>query len=377
MLQASVVVDRLSYLDWNATAPVRPEAAAGVAHALTIAGNASSVHHAGRAARRLLEGARASVASLVGARPDEVVFTSGGTEANALALRAFPDRRILASAIEHDSVLANAPGAVRVPATRDGLVDLSTLEQLLAADKRPALVSLMFANNETGAIQPIAEAAQIAHRYGALIHCDGVQGAGRQPLDMRRLGCTLMTLSAHKLGGPMGVGALVVAGGWDIAPLIRGGGQERGRRAGTENVPAIAGFGAAASAAMAEAATWATVGMLRVQAEHRLAAIAPDAVIYAAAAPRLPNTICISMPGVPAATQVMALDLAGVMVSAGAACSSGKVRRSHVLDAMGVPEREAECAIRISLGWNTSSAEIDHLVEAWGALYARTRVSAA
>ena len=377
MLQASVVVDRLSYLDWNATAPVRPEAAAGVAHALTIAGNASSVHHAGRAARRLLEGARASVASLVGARPDEVVFTSGGTEANALALRAFPDRRILASAIEHDSVLANAPGAVRVPATRDGLVDLSTLEQLLAADKRPALVSLMFANNETGAIQPIAEAAQIAHRYGALIHCDGVQGAGRQPLDMRRLGCTLMTLSAHKLGGPMGVGALVVAGGWDIAPLIRGGGQERGRRAGTENVPAIAGFGAAAGAAMAEAATWATVGMLRVQAEHRLAAIAPDAVIYAAAAPRLSNTICISMPGVPAATQVMALDLAGVMVSAGAACSSGKVRRSHVLDAMGVPEREAECAIRISLGWNTSSAEIDHLVEAWGALYARTRVTAA
>ena len=371
------MADRLSYLDWNATAPVRPEAAAAVAHALTIAGNASSVHRAGRAACRLLEGARASVASLVGARPDEVVFTSGGTEANALALRAFPDRRILASAIEHDSVLANAPGAVRVPATRDGLVDLSTLEQLLAADKRPALVSLMFANNETGAIQPIAEAAQIAHRYGALIHCDGVQGAGRQLLDTRRLGCTLMTLSAHKLGGPMGVGALVVAGGWDIVPLIRGGGQERGRRAGTENVPAIAGFGAAASAAMAEAATWATVGMLRVQAEHRLAAIAPDAVIYAAAAPRLPNTICISMPGVPAATQVMALDLAGVMVSAGAACSSGKVRRSHVLDAMGVPEREAECAIRISLGWNTSSAEIDHLVEAWGALYARTRVSAA
>jgi len=377
VLQASVVADRLSYLDWNATAPVRPEAAAAVAHALTIAGNASSIHRAGRAARHLLEGARACVASLVGARPDEVVFTAGGTEANALALRAFSDRRILASAIEHDSVLANAPGAVRVPVTRDGLVDLSALEQLLAADNRPAMVSLMFANNETGAIQPIAEAAQIAHRHGALIHCDGVQGAGRQPLDMRRLGCTLMTLSAHKLGGPTGVGALVVAGGWDIVPLIRGGGQERGRRAGTENVPGIAGFGAAASAATADAATWATVGMLRVQAEDRLAAIAPDAVIYAAAAPRLPNTICISMPGVPAATQVMALDLAGVMVSAGAACSSGKVRRSHVLDAMGVPEREAECAIRISLGWSTTAAEIDHLVDAWGALYARTRVSAA
>lgn len=371
------MADRLSYLDWNANAPVRPEAAAAVAQALATEGNASSVHHGGRAVRRLVEAARVNVAKLVGARPGEVVFTAGGTEANALALGAFPDRRILVSALEHDSVLANAPGAVRIPAMPDGLVDLSALERLLAVDKRPALVSLMFANNETGAIQPVAEAAQIVHRHGALLHCDAVQGAGRQSLDMRRLGCTLMTLSAHKLGGPMGVGALVVAGGWDIAPLTRGGGQERGRRAGTENVPGIVGFGAAASVAMADAAAWATVTILREQAERRLAAIAADAVIYAAAVPRLPNTLCISMPRVPAATQVMALDLAGVMVSAGAACSSGKVRRSHVLDAMGVPEREAECAIRISLGWRTTAAEIDHLVEAWGALYARTRVTAA
>lgn len=367
----------LSYLDWNATAPVRPEAAAAVAQALATVGNASSVHRAGRAARRLLEAARANVAALVGAHTENVVFTSGGTEANALALRAFPDRRVLVSALEHDSVLANAPDAVRVPATRDGLVDLKTLERLLATDIRPALVSLMFANNETGAIQPIAEAARIAHQHGALIHCDAVQVAGRQPIDMGRLGCDLMTLSAHKLGGPMGVGALVVAGGIDIAPLVRGGGQERNRRAGTENLPGIAGFGAAASAAIAGVTVWDAVATLRAQAETRLVAISPDAMVYAAAAPRLPNTICISMPGVPAATQVMALDLAGVMVSAGAACSSGKVRRSHVLDAMGVPERDAECAIRVSLGWSTSEAEIDHLVDAWGALYARTRVSAA
>ena len=369
--------DRLSYLDWNANAPVRPEVATAITQALALEGNASSVHHGGRVVRRFVEAARADVARLVGARSEEVVFTAGGTEANALALRAFPDRRILVSALEHDSVLANAPGAVHIPATPDGLIDLSALERLLAADKHPALVSLMFANNETGAIQPVAEAARIAHRHGALLHCDAVQGAGRQYLDMRRLGCTLMTLSAHKLGGPMGVGALVVAGGWDIAPVTRGGGQERGRRAGTENVPGIAGFGAAASAAMANAAAWAAVALLRERAEGRLAALAPEAVIYAATAPRLPNTICISMPGVPASTQVMALDLAGVMVSAGAACSSGKVRRSHVLDAMGVPEREAECAIRISLGWRTTTAEIDHLVEAWGALYARTRMSAA
>ena len=371
------MADRLSYLDWNANAPVRPEAAAAVAQALATVGNASSIHRAGRAVRRIVETARVSVASLVGARPEEIVFTAGGTEANALALWAFPDRRILVSALEHDSVLANAPDAVRIPARHDGLVDLSALERVLAADQRPALVSLLFANNETGAIQPVAEAAQIAHRHGTLLHCDAVQGAGRQAIDMRRLGCDLMTVSAHKLGGPMGIGALVIAGGLDLAPLIRGGGQERGRRAGTENVPGIAGFGAAADAAMADIAAWMTVETLRLEAEHRLAAVAPDAVIYATTAPRLPNTICISMPGVPAATQVMALDLAGVMVSAGAACSSGKVRRSHVLDAMGVPEREAECAIRISLGWRTMTAEIDHLVEAWGALYARTRVSAA
>ncbi|MGH6968025.1 MAG: cysteine desulfurase family protein [Stellaceae bacterium] len=368
---------RSSYLDWNATAPVRPEAAAAVAQALTVVGNASSVHRAGRTARRLLEAARVKVAALVSARAEEVVFTAGGTEANALALRAFPERRILVSALEHDSVLANAPGAMRVPATRDGLIDLSALARLLAADKRPALVSLMFANNETGAIQPVAEAARIAHDHDALLHCDAVQGAGRQPMDMAQLGCDLVTLSAHKLGGPMGTGALVVAGGLDVAPLIRGGGQERGRRAGTENLPGIAGFGASASAAASDMVAWRGIATLRAAAEAQLAAIAPEATIHAAAAPRLPNTICITMPGVPAATQVMALDLAGVMVSAGSACSSGKVRRSHVLDAMGVLEREAESAIRISLGWSTDAAEIDHLVDAWGALYARTRVSAA
>ena len=368
---------RLSYLDWNATAPLRPEAAAAVAHALTLTGNSSSVHRAGREARRLLERARADVAALVDAAADEVVFTAGGTEANALALQAFPGRRVLVSAIEHDSVLANAADAARIPATPDGLVELAAIERLLAAERRPALVSLMFANNETGAIQPVAEAVRIAHAHGALVHCDAVQGAGKQPIDFRQLGCDLMTLSAHKLGGPMGVGALIVADGLDIAPLIRGGGQERSRRAGTENLPGICGFGAATVSAAAGMIVWRNADALREQAEARLAAIAPDAVIYAAGAPRLPNTICIGMPGVPAATQVMALDLAGVMVSAGAACSSGKVRRSHVLDAMGVAERDAECAIRISLGWSTTAAEINHLVEAWGALYARTRASAA
>lgn len=368
---------RLSYLDWNATAPVRAEAAAAVAAALSLCGNPSSVHRAGREARRLLERARAEVAALVGASAEAVVFASGGTEANALALRAFPERRVLVSAIEHDSVLANAPDAPRIPAGRDGVIDLSALERWLAADRRPALVSVMLANNETGAIQPVAEATRLAHAHGALIHCDAVQGAGKLPIDVQQLGCDLLTLSAHKLGGPTGVGALVVSAGLDPVPLVRGGGQERNRRAGTENLPGICGFGAAARLATAEMDAWRAVAALRDDAERRLTAIAPDAVVYASATARLPNTICIAMPRVPAATQVMALDLAGVMVSAGAACSSGKVRRSHVLDAMGAPESDAECAIRISLGWSTTAAEIDQLVGAWGALYARTRASAA
>jgi cysteine desulfurase len=235
----------------------------------------------------------------------------------------------------------------------------------------------MLANNETGAIQPVAEAARIAHAHGALLHCDAVQAAGKLPLDFRGLGVDLLTLSAHKIGGPQGVGALVASPDLPLAPLLSGGGQERGRRAGTENLPGIIGFGAAARRALAEIDAYATLAALRDAAERRLLAIAPEACIFARTAPRLANTLCIAMPGMPAATQVMALDLAGVMVSAGSACSSGKLRRSHVLDAMGVPPDDADCAIRVSLGWSSTERDIDHLVEAWGALYARRRASAA
>ena len=368
---------RTAYLDWNATAPLRPEAAAAVAEALARCGNPSSVHRFGREARRALEAARARVAALVGASPVEVVFTSGGTEANQLALRGFAGRRVMVSVIEHDSVRQAVPDAAVIPVTPSGMADLEALDRMLAAEKRPALVSLMFANNETGIIQPVVDAAQIAHAHGALLHCDAVQGAGKLPLDRARLGVDLMTLSAHKLGGPPGIGALVVAAELPLMPLHMGGGQERGRRAGTENLPGIAGFGAACVSAAERLDDYSAVAALRDAAERRLIAIAPDAVIYGGDVARLPNTLCLAMPGIAAATQVMALDLAGVMVSAGAACSSGKVRRSHVLDAMGVPAAEAECAIRISLGWSTTAADIDQLVEAWGALYARTRASAA
>jgi len=368
---------RTAYLDWNATAPVRPEAAAAVTAALTDRGNPSSVHRFGRASRRIVNEARDAVAALVNARADEIVFTSGGTEANVLALEAFPGRRILVSAIEHDSVRAAVDDAAAIPVLADGRVDLAALEAMLAVDPRPALVSVMFANNETGVIQDVAAIARIAHSAGALYHCDAIQAAGKIAVDFAALEIDLMTLSAHKLGGPMGSGALVVRSGLVLRPLLRGGGQERRLRGGTENLPGIAGFGAAAAAARNGLAAYAAIAKLRDAAQQRLCDLAPDAVVFGADAPRLPNTLCIAMPGVASSTQVIALDLAGVMVSAGAACSSGKVTRSHVLDAMGVAPALAESAIRISLGWSTTEADIDQLVDAWGALYARTRASAA
>ncbi|HJU19181.1 MAG TPA: cysteine desulfurase family protein [Stellaceae bacterium] len=361
-----------TYLDWNATAPLRPEAAAAVAAALQHCGNPSSVHRWGRAGRRIVEDAREAVAALVGAAAPEVVFTSGGTEANNIALRGSGRARILVSAVEHASVLEAAPEAEAIPVDGNGIVRLDALDALLAADPRPALVSVMLANNETGVIEPAGRIAELAHRHGALFHCDAVQAAGKVPLDCRALGVDLLTLSAHKLGGPSGIGALVAAPDCGLEPLIRGGGQERGRRAGSENLPGIAGFGAVARAA-AELAVWDRVRALRDGLEAALLAIAPDAVAFAAAAPRLPNTAAIAMPGRPAETQVIALDLDGVMVSAGAACSSGKVRPSHVLEAMGAGPDLARSTIRVSLGWSTTKAEIARFLESWTALYRRPR----
>ncbi len=366
-----------AYLDWNATAPLRAEVATAMADALGRTGNPSSVHRWGRAARQAIERARAQVATLVGAAPAEVIFTSGGTEANHLALRGASGRRILISAIEHDSVREAAPEAPVIPVTSEGVADLAALEALLAAEARPALVSIMLANNETGAIQPIAEAAAIAHAHGALFHCDAIQGAGKLPVDMGALGAEMMSISAHKLGGPQGVGALVVREGVVLSALQRGGGQERGRRAGTENLPGIVGFGVAAEIAARESLPSAAIAGLRDTAQAVLRALAPDAKIFAKNTPRLPNTLCIGMPGVAASTQVMALDLAGVMASAGAACSSGKLRRSHVLGAMGASADAAESAIRVSLGWSTTAAEVERLLDAWTALYRRTRSAAA
>ena len=350
-----------AYLDHNATSPLRPVAFDAMVEALNAGGNPSSVHRLGRAARARIDKARRQVADLVGAVPAEVVFTSGGTEANNIALRGHP--RVLVSAVEHESVLKAVPDAERIPVDGNGLIDLAALERLLA--NGPALVSVMFANNETGVIQPIADAVRLARAAGTLVHCDAVQAAGKVPVDLHGLGVDYLSLSAHKLGGPTGVGALIVRGGAPLATDRFGGGQESWRRAGTENVSGIAGFGAAAEASR---------NGLDAALRDRLEASLPGR-IHGAAAPRLPNTTCISMPGVKAETQVMAFDLAGVAVSAGSACSSGKVTRSAVLTAMGVEASEAETAIRISCGWNTVFDEIELLIAAWQGLYTRLRQS--
>jgi cysteine desulfurase len=362
-----------TYLDWNATAPLRPEAAAAMTASLARCGNPSSVHRWGRAARQTVEHARSAVAALLDAPPEGVVFVSGGTEANHLALLGSGRQRILVSAVEHDSVRRAAPEAEQIPVDRDGIIVLDALDDLLAADPRPALVSVMLANNETGVVQPARAVAELARAHGALFHCDAVQAAGKIALDFDATDADLVTLSAHKLGGPPGVGALIVRDGLELAPLLRGGGQEGGRRAGTENLAGIAGFAAAATAAAGEITVYDRVRMLRDALERRVTEVAPEAVVLGAAAPRLPNTAAIAMPGVAAETQVIALDLDGVMVSAGAACSSGKVGPSHVLEAMGVGPELAASTIRVSLGWSSSEADIDHFLQAWTALYRRCR----
>ena len=362
----------LTYLDNNATTPVRPEVIGMMTGVLNACGNPSSIHGPGRAARSRLECARAQIAALAGARASEVVFTSGGTEANNLALRGAPVARVLASAIEHDSVLKSAPSGAPIPVLPCGVTDLSALEAMLEESRDPALVSIMLANNETGILQPVAEAARLAHAHGALLHCDAVQAAGKIPLHMPALGADLLSLSAHKFGGPQGAGALIVRDGVRLASQMRGGGQERGLRGGTENAAAITGFGHAAQMALETLDELPDrLYGLRARLEAGVAEITPQAVFFGQDRPRLPNTSCFSLPGVRASTLVMNLDLMGVAVSAGAACSSGKVTPSPVLRAMGVGEALADSAIRVSLGWANSPEDVEAFLAAWRAICAR------
>jgi cysteine desulfurase len=369
------MADRV-YLDWNATTPLRPEARAAMAAAWDLLGNPSSVHAEGRHARRIVEDARGAVASAVGALPRNVIFTSGGTEANALALTTGlhapsgqPVQRLIVSAIEHASVLAGgrfpaqAIGCVAV--TNSGIVDLEHLRELLDSGP-PALVSVMAANNETGAIQPVAEAAEIVHAAGGLLHVDAIQALGKIPFDIKAVGANLATLSAHKIGGPKGVGALILSDGLSSPePLLRGGGQELGRRAGTENVAGIAGFGAAVQAAVVTRESDAVrLETLRNRLESGLKET-PGAQVFSADVPRLPNTTLFAPPGLKAETAVIGFDLEGIAVSSGSACSSGKVQPSHVLEAMGFGPKLAQGAVRLSLGWSTRDADIDRCLKAW------------
>ena len=366
------------YFDWNATAPLRPEARAAVVAALDVIGNPSSVHAEGRAARRLVEEARENVAALAATQAGNVAFTSGGTEANVMALApaARPQRgasKLLVSSIEHASVLAGgrfpSSEVERLPVVETWQIDLSALRRRLAGQGGHSVVSVMLANNETGIIQPISEVASLVRTAGGVLHVDAVQGPGRIPCDINELGADLLTLSGHKIGAPKGVGALIRRDARIPFPpaLIAGGGQERGARAGTENVLGIAGFGAAAKAALATlGAERAHLLALRERLEAGLKGHSPPGlVIFGAGVERLPNTILFTVPGLKAETAVIALDLAGAAVSSGAACSSGKVQRSHVLTAMGVPAGLTRGAVRISFGWSTSEAEADGLINAW------------
>jgi cysteine desulfurase len=361
-----------TYLDWNASAPLRREARAAMVATLDLTGNPSSVHAEGRRARALVEVARERVAALVGAKPAEVIFTSGATEANNWALAAGWGT-IFVSDIEHDSVLApaRASGAriVRLPVSHQGITQTETVAGGVpghSGARGRALVTLQMANNETGIIQPVAATAALAREHGVLVHTDAVQAAGRVPVDFSALGVDLLSLSSHKIGGPKGVGALVVREGTEIPAFLTGGGQERRRRAGTENVAAIAGFGAAASAALADVKEAQRVAAQRDQLEDGLRRLTPEAVIIGQPVGRLPNTTCVAWPGKAAETLVIKLDLAGIAVSAGAACSSGKVGPSHVLAAMGLPTDMARSAVRISIGPTTSARDIRRLLRAWG-----------
>ena len=338
-------------------------------------GNASSVHEPGRQARQRVETARQQVAELVSASAKNIIFTGSGTEADNLALRGFLPRHLIVSGVEHGAILAPAllldPYATIIEIGPQGQLDLASLEAALNASTEPALVSLMLANNETGIIQPVAEASEIAHGHDALVHCDGIQGAGKILVDIDQLGVDLLSLSGHKIGGPQGVGALVMREDRSVLAQMVGGGQEMGRRSGTENVAGIAGFGEAARLAASELEQFAELTTMRNRMEEQLAEVAPSRKVIGSDVPRLPNTSCVTMPGVRSDTQVMALDLAGISVSAGSACSSGKVSASHVLDAMGMELDEAMTAIRISLGRSTTEDEINRFVETWSLIFKR------
>ena len=360
------------YLDHNATSPLRPEARTIMLEMLDFPGNASSIHRAGRTARKRIEESRASIAQLVNAgAKDVIVFTSGATEANNLVLNGVGMERYIVSSIEHPSVLNALPEKDIIPVLPSGLIDLAALDSMLESNTRQTLISVMLANNETGVLQPLDEVVKIARKRGALVHTDAVQAAGRMPLDIQALGVDFLTLSAHKMGGPQGVGCLVIANCVTVAPQLLGGNQEKSLRAGTENLAGIAAFAKAAE--LVDIEKYHKLGVLRDRLEKELRALAPTLKIFGFDAPRVHNTSMFSLPGASSETQLIALDLAGICVSNGSACSSGTVKPSHVLRAMGASEAEASSSLRVSLGWNSTEKDVEFFIAKWTEMYNRVK----
>ena len=368
-----------TYLDHNATTPMKPEVLGIMQETLGLLGNASSVHKAGREARRRIEESRESIARFVNAGPKAViVFTSGATEANNTVLKGSGCERLLVSAIEHPSVLNNGAKEI-IPVLQNGTVDLAALEKMLIGNDRSTLISVMLVNNETGVIQPVGQVAALARKYGALVHTDAVQAAGKIPADIQKLGADYLSLSAHKMGGPQGIGCLIMANCATITPLLHGGGHEKGLRAGTENLAGIVAFAKAAELAQKDLNNFQKLAKLRDKMESALRKIAPTLKIWGTEAPRVANTTMFSLSGAPSETQMIALDLTGICVSSGSACSSGTVRPSYVLKAMGAADTEASSSLRVSLGWNTTEKDVDCFISRWTEMYERikARLSAA
>lgn len=358
------------YLDYNATAPLRPSVVAAMQEVMGLPLNASSAHKQGRFAKKIVEDTRRRLAEFLNCWPQEVIWCGSASEANNAVLRCFPAQSVLVSAIEHSAIINASSDLEHIPVTPDGVVDLAWLEHRLAEPNKPALISVMFANNETGVLQPITEVVKLARAHGILVHCDAVQAVGKLPLDFTTLGLDYMTISFHKNGGPVGIAALIVRNGAPFQPFIRGGGQEFNRRAGTENVLAIAGVGALLE-------SWSFDELIRVRGLVeamegeilKATTVSGGTFIVGRSSPRIGNTTCIIMPGISQEVQLMRMDLAGVCVSAGSACTSGKIELSHVLGAMNVSDSLASSALRISAGWNTQAGDCEAFVKAYLAMF--------
>lgn len=350
------------YLDYNATTPMRPEVLALMAQHLDTPYNASSIHSYGREGRKIIDKARRQIASAVGCDPNNVIFNSGATEGNNTVLKYFQGQTIAVSAIEHPSVLEARPDAIIIPVSSKGIIDLDTLDHI-CKEHRPAVVSCMMVNNETGIIQPITEASSITKRYGSYFHCDGVQAFGKLSFSLFDYGIDFLTLSAHKIGGPQGVGALVLGLCGETPTLLDGGGQEKKARAGTENVAGIAGFGLAAEMAQIQLNEYGKLDRLRNLLEAGLKDINKDILVVGETSRRVANTSLFSLPDIRSESILMALDLEGIAASNGSACSSGTVQESHVIKAMKITDKYKNGALRISMGWGTKPADIEQFLK--------------